>query len=389
MEKAGLAIIANCLTPYRVNLHRLIAEGIPELQLHTLITHGPAEFDWTIDVPSSIHLSSFGAPSDSPHASSLHAPLKEWQKGGRLIGYLHEHNVRAVICNNYRYLSFLRVIRHCCRAGIPLFVNNDSNIRSELRLSPLRAWLKRRTYAWWLKRVSGVMPMGELGNKFFLKHGADPNSFYCVPYTPDYEAFITVDADRLNQFCGKYGLSQQRRHFLFSGRLVLVKRVDLLIDAFAAIGTLRPEWDLLIAGDGVLGDELRRRVPEGLQARVKWTGFLQQDELKLAYHSADVLLLPSDREPWGLVVQEAMAAGLAVIASDAVGAAHELITDGLAGRIFHVGSVQGLQQAMLEVSAPEHIDQLKSRAPVALASWRHRIDPVFEVRRALREHSVL
>ena len=62
-------------------------------------------------------------------------------------------------------------------------------------------------------------------------------------------------------------------------------------------------------------------MPEALRSRVVWTGFLDHGEPAFVYHSADVLVLPSDREPWALVIQEAMAAGLTVVASDVVGAA--------------------------------------------------------------------
>lgn len=389
MVKPGLAIIANCITPYRVNLHRLIAAGIPEFTLHTLITHGAADFDWSVDVPPSIQASYFGAADDSPLAGSLRAPMKEWRKGGRLIRHLHDHNVRAVICNGYRYISFLRVIRHCHRRGIPLFVNNDGNIRNERPLTPLKAWIKRRTYAWWLKRVAGVMPMGELGDQFFLKYGADPRQFYRVPYTPDYDAFAAVDAERLHRFRKNYGLSQERRYLVFSGRLAPAKRVDLLIDAFARLAADRPDWDLLIVGAGALGDDLRRRVPDELRTRVTWTGFLEQEELKLAYHASDVLVLPSDREAWAVVVQEAMACGLAVVASDVVGAAHELHADGVAGRTFVAGSVESLWPALREVTAPENIDRFRQRSREALAEWRARVDPVAEVRRALINVGVL
>ena len=64
----GLAMIANVMTPYRLNLHKLVAAGIPELKLHTLITHGPAEFAWNLELPESIHTCYFGLPGDSPRA---------------------------------------------------------------------------------------------------------------------------------------------------------------------------------------------------------------------------------------------------------------------------------------------------------------------------------
>ena len=69
--RPGLAMIANVMAPYRLNLHKLVAAGIPELKLHTLITHGPADFDWNMAVPEAIHVSHFGAAGDSPTAGTF------------------------------------------------------------------------------------------------------------------------------------------------------------------------------------------------------------------------------------------------------------------------------------------------------------------------------
>ncbi len=388
-RRPGLAVISNTITPYRVNLHRLIAAGIPELKLHTLTTHGDADFKWAVDVPENIHPRYFNRRGDSPLASTWRAPVWEWRKGGRLIDYLRANDVRAVICQGYRYISYLRVIRYCHRHGIPLFMRNDSNIHNERHLPAFKQWVKTRIYRWWMPRVSGVMSMGGCGDEFFLKYGARPERIYRVPYTPDYAYFAAVDADRLSGFRRKIGLRDDRKYVLFCGRLVRVKRVDLLIDAFAAIAAQRPEWDLLIVGDGILGDPLRRRVPEHLRQRVVWTGFLETEESVLAYHAADVLALPSDLEPWALVVQEAMAAGLVVVASDVVGAARELIEDRSGGRMFPAGDLVALRQALLDVTQTDATNQYQSRSRTALSAWRERVNPVEEIRRAMTDFGVL
>ncbi|HEY3394449.1 MAG TPA: glycosyltransferase family 4 protein [Lacipirellulaceae bacterium] len=382
-------MIANVLAPYRVNLHKLVAAGIPELKLHTLVTHGPADFDWSLIVPEEIHVHHFGTADDSPTAPTLRHPIQEWRKGGRLIEYLNANDIRAVVLSGYRYISYRRVIRHCHQVGIPLFVNNDSNIQNDRRMSPVKRWLKTRMYASWLRQVSGVMPMGELGDQFFVRYGADPERLYRVPCTPDYESFAAADPARLQRFRQKFGLAAGRKYFLYSGRLAAVKRVDLLIGAFAAIAAERPGWDLLIAGDGPLGDELRSLVPDALRARLAWTGFLEQEELKAAYHASDVLVLPSDYEPWALVVQEAMAAGMVVVASDVVGAAHDLIEDQVSGRIFPAGNQEALEQALLEMTADEALDEFKQRSRAALDTWREKTDAVKEIRRALADFGVL
>jgi glycosyltransferase involved in cell wall biosynthesis len=387
--RPGLAIIANGLPPYRVHLHTEVATRIPELKLHTLITHGAAEFEWQVSPPASIHASFFGSPGDSPLAPTFHRPRMEWQKGKRIIEYLREHDIRAVICNGYRYISYLRIIAHCHRKEIPLFVRNDSNIRGEIYLPAWKKVAKPRLYAWWLARSSGVMSMGEYGDQFFLKYGADPTRLYRVPCLPDCDSFSRAVPDRLEGFRRKYQLRSDRHYLLYSGRLVPQKRVDLLVDAFDVLADERPDWDLLVVGDGVLGDSLRERVPERLRSRVIWAGFQELDDCISAYHAADVLVLPSDREPWAVVVQEAMAAGLAVVASDAVGAARDLITDGISGRIFPMGDGAELQRAIRDVTDPSALAAYREQSRAALDEWRRRADPVAEIRRALVEHGIL
>ena len=388
-DRPGLAIIANCVTPYRINLNRLIAAGIPELQLHTLISHGAADFDWDVAVPPEINASWFGGPGDTPMAKLNEAPLREWRKGGRLIEYLAAHNVRAVICGMPRYFSYLRVLLHCHRVGVPIFVRTDSNIRSEKSLRPLQQAVKSRFYSWWISKATGVMPMGEFGEQYFCKYGADPQRMYRVPYTPDYEYFRAVDPQRLAEFRRQHGLDEDRRYLLFSGRLVHAKRVDLLVDAFRQIAAARPEWDVVVVGDGRLREELQGRVPEQLQERVHWLGFLECGPLSLAYHACDVLVLPSGREPWALVIQEAMAAGMAVVASDIVGAAHELVDDGANGRIFKSGDLQGLADALLDVTDLDQLESRKQMSSERLQTWTTEVNPVSEIRRALADTGVL
>jgi glycosyltransferase involved in cell wall biosynthesis len=387
--RPGLAMIANCMTPYRANLHSLVAAGISELKLHTLITHGPAEFDWSMKVPESIHATYYGEQDDSPLAHPFHAPLREWRKGARLIDYLRAHQVRAVIIQSYRYPSYLRTMRHCHRHGIRVFYRNDSNIRSDIHLSSRKRMIKRLIYAAWMPWVDGVMSMGEYGDQFFKTYGAAGKKIYRVPCTPDYDCFGRIDRCQLDDFCQRFGLAKDRKYLISSGRLVPAKRVDLLIEAFAAIADERPEWDLLVVGDGPLRVSLEKQFPERLQRRLIWTGFLQQLDCVAAYHAAEVLILPSDYEPWALVVQEAMSAGLSVVASDRVGAARELVEDGISGRIFPAGNVVALERAILDVTNVDSIADYRAHSSASLAAWRKRVDPVAEIRRALADQGIL
>ncbi|MFG0253017.1 MAG: hypothetical protein ACF8NJ_09110, partial [Phycisphaerales bacterium JB038] len=127
--RPGLMILANTIAPYRVTLHQRIAREIPQFALHSAFTHGNAEFAWTLDVPEEIGAVWFDEQGESPLESTWRHPRRDYRKGGAVIRYMREHDVRAVISHGYNYLSHLRVIRYCHRRRIPVFLRGDSNIR--------------------------------------------------------------------------------------------------------------------------------------------------------------------------------------------------------------------------------------------------------------------
>src|SRR6188472_1038797 len=93
----GLAIFANVMTPYRANLPRLVAAGIPEVKLHTLITHGVGDFDWAVAAAPEVNSTNFSVKGEHSLDNPLRRPVAEWRKAGRLIRYLKTHEVKAAI----------------------------------------------------------------------------------------------------------------------------------------------------------------------------------------------------------------------------------------------------------------------------------------------------
>jgi glycosyltransferase involved in cell wall biosynthesis len=137
-------------------------------------------------------------------------------------------------------------------------------------------------------------------------------------------------------------------HFLYVGRLIPRKRPVELIRAFERVVGEAPRARLTIVGQG----ELEREVGE-LAARAPWleyVGFAQGDELASVYAQADVLVLPALREVWGLVVNEALAHGLFVIATDEVGSAYDLL-DERSGAIVPAHDLEQLARTMTRTAA--------------------------------------
>lgn len=387
--RPAVAIICNAHTPYRLYLHQRIAREIPQIKLWSVYTHEVSNSPWSFAVPQEIGPVSFGHGESSIDQPKPRFALREWRKGGRVIRWMKEQNVRLAVVFGYNDAGRLRIIRWCKRNGMPVFVFGDSNIRGDLA-SGLRGFVKRQVLSRVVRACTGVMPCGTLGQAYFEKYGARSDQVFFFPYEPDYHLVTQITADAIAAAQQRFGLDPARRRLVFSGRFAQMKRVDLLIDAFAAIASDRPDWDLLLIGDGPLRAELQARLPETLKPRVTWAGFLEQPEtVATLYRASDVLVLPSEFEPWAVVINEAAAAGLAIVASDVVGAAAELVRDGINGRIVPAGDVAALRAALLDVTRADRTDAMKAASATVLADWRRRGDPVAGLRRALERGGVL
>jgi glycosyltransferase involved in cell wall biosynthesis len=383
-----IAIISNEPTPYRNHLHRRIVAEVPEVLLWSLFTHPLPSSPWPQGADEAIRPVLFGKGERSSDQSSILRQPGEWYKGGRIIDFCRQHNVRAVIVNGYNDLGRLRIIRWCARHSIPCYLFGDSNIRCD-SASGVKGFLKRILVGSVLRSCSGALYCGRLGREYFLKYGAPSDRLFPFPYEPNYALGASVREAQVEAARGRFGLRKGARYLIFSGRLVRLKRVDLLLAAYQRIAASRPEWDLIIAGDGPLRSQLRAAISSQWSNRVIWTGFIDDPQvLASLYAVADVLVLPSDYEPWGVVVTEA-AVRLAIVASSVVGAAADLVEDSVNGRIFPNGDLRALTDALLEVTNSDTIDAMKAASPKRLKTWRRESDPIRGLREALEAVDVV
>lgn len=137
----------------------------------------------------------------------------------------------------------------------------------------------------------------------------------------------------------KYNIAVNEKVIMYSGRIIEVKNLKIVIDA---ISMLEEDLVFFIAGGGILEDEIANYSKQkGVNTVI--TGFIkEQDELFKHYSIADIFILPSTYEPWGLVVNEAMAAGLPVLVSEICGCSMDLVQHGENGYVFNPYSVEDL-----------------------------------------------
>jgi glycosyltransferase involved in cell wall biosynthesis len=159
-----------------------------------------------------------------------------------------------------------------------------------------------------------------------------------APNSVDDVRFSEASSVGRSGLLGKWGLSDDRPVILFCGKLVPRKRP---LDLAQAVKRLDHDITTIFAGDGSLANAVRDSLPP---EHAVVTGFVNQSELPMYYQAADILVLPSSIETWGLVVNEAMAAGTLPVVSDTVGCASDLV-EGV-GEIYPSGNVTELAAAL-------------------------------------------
>lgn len=378
-ERPQFAVIAAEATPYWLHVLGRISRELPQAGLHSIFTHAGLTMPWQVQLDGGIRPVTFpGISLTASPVSRFSLPLYR-----RIRDYLAEQRIRLVILLGYNSLTHLLLMHWARRRGVPLLLTGDSNIFCESGHGVLRRTAKRWYIRHVLEVVSGLMPMGTCGRAYFRQYADYEKPSFLFPYEPDYDRLSSCGPGTRQAFALRHGLDPERRRLLFCGRLVPVKRVDTLLEAFERIAEFRPDWDLVIAGDGPLRQALEARVAESARSRIKWLGFLQFDELAACYHSCDLLAMPSEYEPWGLVINEAVAAGLPVVAAEGVGAAVELVRHGTNGFLVPARDVGALRDALLEATDLNCNRRMRAAAPEILRQWRTAADPVNGVRQAL------
>ncbi len=381
---ATVAMIFNVQTPYRLHLQRRLVREIPEVRFSTLFTHDQADQAWEREDAADINPVHFGAGHPVAELGHRAWLTRDWAKAARIIAWLVEHDAKAVFIGGYNDITRLRIIAWCHRAGVPCFMVTDSNSRGDLATG-VKAVVKRLVIPRVIDKLTGVMVCGRLGAEYAVKYGAAPEQVFTCPYEPDYGLIARVTQAQAGAAAAKHGLAAGRKRIVTCCRLIDVKRVDLVIDAFQAVASERPEFDLVVIGNGPLLEALRARVRADLLERVVFTGFIgDQTEISALYRAAHVFVLASNYEPWGVVVNEAAAAGLAMVCSDVVGAAAELVRDGINGRTFPSGNLEALTAAVRETADAKNLERYRAGSATVLAEWRREGDPVAGMRAALR-----
>jgi len=237
----------------------------------------------------------------------------------------------------WSFKTNLRILRHY-KGKIPIIFRGDSTLLREKTGFSLKKIARRVFLSWVYSHVDKALFVGQNNKAYFLKHGLKERQLVYAPHAIDNARFAADDAARkqeAREWKRELDVPESHITVVFAGKLEPVKNVDFIIDLATAMQ--QDAVSFLIVGNGPEETRLKERA-KGLK-NVRFIDFQNQGRMPVVYRLGDVLILCSHSETWGLAINEAMACGLAVLASQTCGAAADLIRNGENGLVFQAGDI--------------------------------------------------
>ena len=203
-----------------------------------------------------------------------------------------------------------------------------------------------------INHSEALLVPGDKSKKYLQDRGANPENIFSVGNTIDNQWYTQSYRHHLQE--GRSHLRKKLKFdghkvLLFVGRLIDMKGIFDLLDAYSIIKKQLENAILIIVGDGYLEEELKKYCHKKNISSVRFEGFVQPSVLGQYYLSADVFVLPSHYEAWGLVLNEAMIYGLPVVTTSSVGAAGEIVLHNETGFIVPSGDPNTFADAVVKI----------------------------------------
>lgn len=250
----------------------------------------------------------------------------------------------AVVVSGWGTVGHIQFIRAVRAAGIPLILRGEasklhsyhSSFIEKIRLNMLKRMLRK---------ADALLSIGSLATEFYKDIGIAEERIFLSPYTVDNDSFMCqrergANPDDFN----KLGLDPSGRTVIFSGKFIPRKRPLDLLEAALQVQKKGFPLNVIFMGEGPLRGEMEEYIRVNSVRNVCLTGFIPKLEMHRYYNLADIFVLPSAFDTFGLVVNEAMCFGLPVITTTMVGSGYDLVRQGESGYLYEPGDIAQLSK---------------------------------------------
>ena len=319
-----------------------------------------------------------------------------------LIKEVTSFEADAILMYGYAYQGHLKLMRHF-KGKTPIWFRGDSTLLDEKR--NWKSILKKIYLFWIYHYIDKALYVGTNNKAYFLNYGIKAHQLQFVPHAIDNERFAVDRKEEADVLRKKLGLTDKDLLILYAGKLEEKKNPQLLLNAF--MGLAKEHVHLLFVGNGVLEDSLKvdastpclpdrqplsmtstpdRQSLDGTTSnslsrttstplsrtnRIHFMDFQNQSQMPVVYQACDLFCLPSKGpgETWGLAVNEAMAAGKAILVSDKVGCSVDLVKDGENGYIFKSEDLNDLSVKLKQLMETSTLKKMGQRSKDLLQEW--------------------
>lgn len=331
-------ILQNIIAPYKTLLFNTLSRRLREPFLVAYLSDTAGNREWRVAREE------IGFPFEviSPGLEEEAAPLRVAAATYRLLA---RHDPRIVVLGGYNHPAYWAGFWWARRRGRKVIVIVESHFLDR----PRRRFTERfkRTL---VSRCDAALVDGTRHRDYVASLGLPVEAIFVKNGTGPVDLeFFRTEVDRLRpereSLCSRRGIP--RRNFLYVGRFSPEKNIPVLLEAYRRVRAGGAGgWGLILVGDGPQRKEIEGIVSSRGIPDVWLPGFRQKEELPLYYSVSDALVLPSLSEPWGLVVIEAMAAGLPVLVSNRCGCFPDAVREGVNGFSFDPSDAGALSGRM-------------------------------------------
>jgi len=254
----------------------------------------------------------------------------------------------ALVVHGHNYAANLIAIAAAKSRGVPVLIRGEAHlglIRSKAKRL-LRQPIMRLFYG----LIDGAMAIGSANAAYYRSLGVPESRIFVAPYSVDNDRFRSQSRLSLKEresWRRRFGIPADGPAILYAAKFTRRKHPDDLLRAVAeARERTDCKFSLVMCGAGEMEQNLRGLCGDLSLDNVVFTGFVNQAELPKLYGACDVFVLPSENEPWGLAVNEAMCAGLPVVVSREVGCVPDLVDDGENGFAPEAGDIPAWAEAL-------------------------------------------
>ena len=297
--------------------------------------------------------------------------ISPWPGLGRFFGlvnpglwtFIKRERFDVVVCYGYRTASFCIAAAAAKMSGAALVWTSDAPTLSRPGMTKWKLWMKRLVLRAMYVLGDGALAPSTAAQRVFEELGFPLDRLFLTPFAVEVDRFSRGSPTGLRR---TLRISEYDLVVLFVGKLIKRKRPGDLIRAMSDLDRVH----IWLAGEGPLRNELEAIAAVCAPTRVHFLGFRNQKELPSLYAEADCLAVPSDYDPFPVVVMEAMSTGLPAIVSSAVGSIDDLVKPGETGFVYPVGNAAALKE-QLRVLASDRALLLRTgeRARARMDEW--------------------